>query len=272
MATAIAGARTRVTVPPVTVARRGILSVATVVPVSGHELLGAEYLTDACTIDYGTTSAWCPPAPSVQCGTVTATVDPKVFTHHVTDVVEGDPFTIYAGAACDIDTVDERRMKAERQLEFAEAAAIDAAMLPLLDAVDMPTGVTGSIVCAIGAMEAALAEVYGGEGVVVIPMKYACAAYGEGAVYRDLDGTLRTCLGTLVAAYIAPLTVDAVYATGRITLLQGPVKSYSVPPMNRADGTCLPARGLAERTYVPLVECLVLSGTATCCDCPAVTP
>lgn len=37
-----------VQVTPVLPAVGGVLSVATVVPTSGHALMGAEYLTDAC--------------------------------------------------------------------------------------------------------------------------------------------------------------------------------------------------------------------------------
>jgi hypothetical protein len=86
----------------------------------------------------------------------------------------------------------------------------------------------------------------------------------------NLDGSLTTCQGSLVANVTIPLddpvvtATETIYVTGQITLLRSPVNTISVPQQPRDDGTYAPARALAERIYVPLFECLVAKVEASC--------
>ena len=277
MAVAITGARTRITLPPPPLAKRGFLAAVNVVPVSGHELLGVEYESLACMNQMSEyTGAWCQTAIPSQC-TDPGTPDPrKRFDNYAGTWIEGDPLVVYAGAACDIQSLDEREQRAKQALAYSESRFLDNILWAWLDGKVTATPIDGgSIECTLGMMEHDLALNYDAEGLIVLPIQAAATAFDAGVLFRDLDGSLRTGLGTPVAAVAAGGSagtgVLGGFISGRMTLLQGPVRSFSTPPMQRADGTCAPARALAERVYVPLVECFIAQYQMTCCDCPGGT-
>lgn len=283
MAGVLTGARTRVTLAPPPVAKRGILSVARVVPASPHELLGAEALVDWCgPFASRWTEAWCTTSIAAQCPAVTpaAAGEGKWFEDR-TAWIEGDPITLYAGSDCPTDTLAERENKAARAMDYGEGPALDIALQEWMDAqwaLDVenpPAGFPFDVECGIGVMDAIIAGNYGGQGVLWLPIPLIATAYGRGVCYRELDGTLHTPADNLVAPVLAResltggTTAFQAYATGAVTLLQGPVKTYSVPPMVASDGSCAPARALAERVYVPLIECTIQKFLLSCCNCGA---
>ncbi|HEY6415790.1 MAG TPA: hypothetical protein VIX41_06120, partial [Acidimicrobiales bacterium] len=100
-----------------------------------------------------------------------------------------------------------------------------------------------------------------------------CACANRG-VLRNLDGSLTSCQGSNIANVVTgsvgvgapptPVTEDTMYVTGQITLLRGPLEQYFAPQQPFGDGTYAPPRALAERTYVPLIECFVARITVTC--------
>lgn len=280
MAAVLTGARTRVTLTPPRLANRGILNAARVVPSTGHDLLGVEALVDWCgPFASRWEEEWCVTAIATQCPTITPLADGgKVFEDR-TEWIEGDPIVVYAGSDCPTDTLAQREDKAARALTYGEGPALDIAILEWLDAQwaadaeNPPAGFAYNVECGIGAMDALIGGNYGGEGMVWLPLPVLAPAVGAGVLLRDLDGGWRTPGDNRVAAVLArePIepatTAYAAYATGAVTILQGPVSTYSVPPMIASDGTCAPARALAERVYVPLVECDIFKFSLTCCGC-----
>jgi len=54
------------------------------------------------------------------------------------------------------------------------------------------------------------------------------------------------------------------FVTGQITVLRGPVMTFSVPAMTDGAGVLHPPRALAERIFVPIFECLVGKLEVTC--------
>ena len=270
----LTGARTRIELQPPPLAQRGILQTARVIPVTGHQLLGVEAVIDWCGVwAEQWAGTWCA-TPQAQCpAVVSQTATPKTFEDR-TGTVEGDPIVIFAGSDCPTDTLQERQDKAERALTYGESARLDIALQEWLDAEWTANGGTtphafDSIECGIGAMDAFIAGAYSGRGVIWLPLPLAAAAYGKGVCYRELDGGLVSPGDNHVAVVLTPQPIDQAtayeaWATGAVTLLQGPVESHSVPPMIAKDGTCAPARALAERVYVPIVECIIEKFTLTC--------
>lgn len=275
MTIVLGGARSTIDVAPPPVARGGFLAAANVVDLSDgdHALMGAEYLTNACTFGAAQwTGEWCRDDFPSQCEEPTTPIAaPKGFLAGYTTHVTGDPFVLYAGDQCDLATLAERLESATASFNYGERRGVDAAMAAWLNTIDTEVDATASTPnCLIGEMEAWLAGNYGGEGILAMAIPTVTQALGLGYLRND-GGTVRTPLGTPVAAYV-PSALSPSYdawALGQLTLLRGPLHTYTVPPMIREDGSCAPARALAERIYVPLVECAVGKFESTCCDCAA---
>ena len=257
----ITGARSRIELPAPEPIKGGVLSVARVIDVTGHELMGVEAQTDACATAEEW-AEWCTMTPTGR----------KLF-ENAPDYVVGDPFVVYAGVSCDLQRPPEAEARARARLEYGESRAVDQHIDLLLtndtDVVDL--GGPFPIDQAISAAEAFAATVYGGAPTLLIPRLYLQCACGNGALKPQLDGTLQTCSGALVAplttAVSVPITFttpETMYVTGQITLLRGPVNSYSVPQQVFDDGTFAPMRALAERVYVPVFDCLAARVGVTC--------
>jgi hypothetical protein len=250
----ITGARAYVTVPAPEARLGGLFPTARVIDVSGHELLGAEYQTDACTPAEHWSAGNCgygyPATPCNPDGTPTL----KTF-HGLTDVT-GDPFTIYDGIDCNLLGTDDLGGRVRAALSLKEAKAVETHVLTLLQAAGGAATSAADIVAQIAAAEDWLAENYEGQGVIHMSRGTAALACAAQAVSPGLDGTLATCQGTPIANGAGYSALgDSVVASGQITLLRGPVEFREAPQMDNGDGTCSPPRSLAERTYVALIEC-----------------
>lgn len=257
----IAGARSYVDVAPPPVLGGGVLAVANVVDVGDpHQLMGAQYETDACA-EAQEWVEWCTNSPLAE---KILDADP--------DLVVGDPFAVYAGVECDFQVTAEARIRAERRLAYAEGRQVDQHVIALLDATLIDLGGPYPIEFGIGVMEGYAASVYGGVPTLLIPRLFVpCAC--DGAIHTNLDGSLATCQGAKVANVSgtveatgpgdAPVTGNA-YVTGQITLLRSEVLSLSVPQQPLAGGLVAPPRALAERLYVPLIECVAAKVEVTC--------
>jgi len=256
----ITGARAYITLPDPEPLGGGVVSVAQVIDTSGHELMGVQALTDACATAEEW-SEWCDISPTGR----------KLFEANP-EVVFGEPFAVYAGVSCDLQKLDESEARARNRLALGESRAVDQhidAMLAVdADVIDL--GGPMEIQAGIGAAEAFAATVYGGKPTLLIPRLYVQCACGHGALHANLDGTLSTCSGSRVAplttAITVPVTVTegTMYVTGQITLLRGPVNSFSVPQQVLDGGDFAPMRALAERVYVPVFDCLVAKVEVTC--------
>lgn len=209
-------------------------------------------------------------------------VDPHQKT--VTDgrpTTTGDPFTTYAALKCKLVHPDDMRDDVSNLFAMGEARAIEAAFWtgavgnsPAL-ATSTPTVLpaASSITAAVAALEKALADSYGGIGVIHAPRAVNAYAAAKGLVVRDKAATpvLRTPLDTLWAfgagydAATGPTGEPAavlgetwLYATGAVTLFKGEV---NVKP---DDGSALDGRTnevlvLAERTNVMTLDCDVFA-------------
>jgi hypothetical protein len=256
----ITGARTFVELPTPTPLGGGVLSVANVIDTSGYELMGVEALTDACS-SAEVWEEWCTTTP----------LGRKIFEDTLDHVV-GDPFAVYAGIACDLQRTDEAADRATARLGYAESRGVDfhveADLASAAGVVDL--GGPFSVAQGIGVAEAFAATVYGGVPTLLIPRLLVQCACENGALTRNLDGSLETCAGSKVAPLTTPLTVPVtvtsatLYVSGSVTVYRGPVETISVPQQVFDDGTFEPARALAERIYVPVFDCLVAKVDVTC--------
>lgn len=265
MSITIAKSYIEVPAPPVRVG--GVLSVATIVPVElgNHAMLGAEYLTDACA-DGDVWENICSLIDLKFCegGPVTPPVD-GFKTFGQPDLVEGSPFAVYDGVECGLTSLEDAEARAISRLGFSENRQVDQKVAELLDAQKSASLGPLSALDAIMEMEQIIAESYGGYGTILMPYSLMVCAFAEDLIVRAVGGGAATINGTAVVGYATPRTptADNVFAVGRIVVVQGPVLSYSVPPVTRPDGTCDPARALAERIYVPLFECIVVGASVT---------
>jgi len=242
----------------------GVLDVVRVIDVTDpHALLGAEYLTDACT----TLNEWlsnCATAYPPGCDPLGTPVTEKKDFDNL-DLVQGDPFALYNGVRCEnpAQRVDVYEERARASLILKESRGVEKFLTGLLiglsGAGNEPPYTATSVVDAVAHLEQYLDDNYGGKGFIEMSRHtavHACAAQIIGA---GLDGRMATCGGTPVILGIGD--ESTLFASGQITLLRGAIQVFSVGEMNLADGTCAPARTLAERSYVPLVECGVARAT-----------
>lgn len=262
MAEMIAGARWFLDVPAPPVLGGGVLSVARVIDnPPTHSLMGSEYTTDACATAQEWLEDWCDAALGVT----------KDFDTGW-DLVQGDPFVAYTGLECMLTTLNEAKGRVLNRFDYAEGRSVDkniAAWLEANAAIDL--GGPFPVNEAIGVAEAYAATVYGGAPTLLIPRQFIPCASGFG-VRCNLDGSLGTCNGSMVANITTPITLPVVagatgtmFVTGQITLLRGAVSSYSTPQQVLDDtGRFAPPRALAERIYVPLIECLTAKVEVTC--------
>jgi len=238
----------------------GILSAARVIDVTGHELLGIEATTDACA-EAAEWTEWC-----------SATGAKKVFDD-VPQWIVADPVAVYAGVECDMQTLEEGYARAARRLAYGESRMLDYIVAARLEADPDTVDLGGPlpIGSGIGAAEAFAATVYGGVPTLLIPRIVLGCACGPGMFGRDGDGSLTTCTGAKVVPLTTPVTIPfdqasegTMFVTGQITVLRGPVMTFSVPAMTDGAGVLHPPRALAERIFVPIFECLVGKLEVTC--------
>lgn len=260
----ITGARSYVDVPAPEPKTGGVLATVRVIDVADpHALLGAEYQTDACYA----VSEWlsnCGNYPDSICDppVVPGTWDVKDF--HGLKMVTGDPFSLYDGIECSTPghshTEEEGRVTAS--LALKESRGVEERLSVIFAAWSgaYTIGVSG-IVNGVAAMEKWLEENYAGQGFISMTREMATRAVAADVVAVGIDGRLATVTGTPVVLGIGDS--DTIFASGQITVLRGPVMVNSVPAMNLGTGECAPARVLAERTYVPLVECGVAIANIT---------
>jgi hypothetical protein len=233
-----------------------------------HELLGVEWLALGCC----PVNVWhdpCldgdeSPGPPAQ----------KEFCRP--EVEHADPITVYAGAECSALgwSYAEARAHAEASLALGEQAAIEAGFWTdrlAATATDLtPAGGPVSIAQGVAALEGALAESYGGRGVLHVPAGAAALLGCCNIVHEDpMTGTLRTLAGNCVvigAGYSAmntgPGNIPAppgtawLYITGPLVIRRGPAET--LPDQNSSVNTRTnDRRVLVERTVVVATTCVV---------------
>lgn len=260
----ITEARSYVEVPAAIPVQGGVLSVANIVqPTGPHDLLGAEYQTDACAdanewVDFcfidGNIAACDPQAPPAG--------PRKNFGQP--DLVQGSPFAAYGGSECAALGDDGARGRARARLAFTEPRTVDAHVTGLLDATatTLPPASLGE---QLALMENIAGWSYGGYATILMSKGMLLKALEAAYVIEAPGGGWITPNGTRVGNVATDPTIstETVYLTGQITLIQGDIQTHIVHEVIRPDGTCDPRRGLAERIWVPLIECLAYKGVVT---------
>lgn len=248
-----------VAAPTATPARGGLLAVANVVDGDAAQVgaFGAQYLSEVCGIPTRYPDGWC-----------VAPEDRTEKDFDEIDLVEGQPFTIYKGVQCK-SLAESLDGWADERLSFGETVAIERAVMAEVLAqsgtTDLtPAGGAVSLINGVAALEGYASTVYGGIPTLHVPRSVVTRGLARDVFDNRLDYTIETGQGSLVAnggGYednLGPTGVEApageawLYITGQVTLVKGPSVRLGVP-----DWVNNEAIGLAERTWVPLVECFV---------------
>jgi hypothetical protein len=277
----VALGRRNVEAPPFAPARYGLWSVVDQ-PIDGdaHWQAGVQFQPNPC----GEGNVVLDNCPGIEDVIKTPTADGL-------ETVGADPFTVYAWIDCSVTGfVEMAELRSVAALTNGEARALERAFWtgvaqngtvnPHLAAdaevVDMAsitpvtvqtaaTVITGTygVFGAVGQLEGALSECYGGEGVIHIPSSALAELDAAGAVQRDGE-RLRTRYGNRIAVYSSnnlqgpdgtvPATGGWFYATGAITGRRSDAKPTSTirQAVNRAKNSMVL---LVERTYVLGWDC-----------------
>jgi hypothetical protein len=235
-----------------------LLSIANVVDMAdGTWEMGVQWDLDSCG-EVGSYDGICMPSGET-----------KDFTGLV--VGEGLPFVVHAGVECGMFSREREIAAARARLAAHEATEVEKRLVDRYivhpaaqidsDAKEMPA--------ALGLLEDLIAE-YGFEGIIQMPPSVAALAAQKGLLFRE-GGRTVTYLGTPIATghgYTRRMRVPVgngtgtdvtptdsqgwIWVTGAIELMRGPVK------VTEAVDTATNVRMvLAERIYVPKIDCLI---------------
>jgi len=188
-------------------------------------------------------------------------------------VVSGLPFSVYKTVECQ-DLVEDDSAWAREALALGEAHAVESAFMQAVLAqptTALPNGTTAvSLINGIAILEGYAADVYGGLPTLHMPRSVATRAAAHDGITPGLDWTMTTLQGAPVAngggysLNLGPTGVPApagqawLYATGAVTLVRGSVEVHRV-----LDHTNNNQVTLAERTYVPSVDCFAAAVLVT---------
>lgn len=188
-------------------------------------------------------------------------------------VVQGLPFSVYKTVECQ-SLVDDDTAWARNAFALGEAHGVESAFMQAVLAqptTAQPVGPTAlSLVNGIATLEGYAADVYGAVPTIHVPRSVATRALAKDVFDAGLDYTLTTKQGALVAngggysLNLGPAGEPAgagqawIYVTGQVTLTRGPVAVHRV-----LDHTNNNQVTLAERTYVPTVDCFAAAVLVT---------
>ena len=229
---------------PAPAPKRGLFTTAEVVDnIDPHLLMGAEYMTNRCTAGCEWLHLCEPPAGQL-----------KQFM--TLNQVRGEPFTAYDALECfPVGVTREEQESRLRGTFDVKAEAVAEAQLQAILMASTPIAST-SLVDMVADLEEELAANYAGLGLLHFD-RYTALSVGAAHILRDpedVDVPARTINGTPAAlgrGYKANANNYWAGATGRVTILRGPLVVSSAPPLgdNRE-------RVLVEQTMVILVECV----------------
>lgn len=276
-------ARVPVSSPTFTPLSFGLLSAAEIVTEGGTKWeLGIDLTPNACE-EAGTTVAPCPTPTSITKAPNITGVDNR----------GAEAFTVFAEIICNpvgFDDVEfqDRTVAAltngeGRAVErvfwtgaaggttiephlAANAESIDARGFVMQTAATVVTGSAMNVTRAIGLLEGALSNCYGGEGVIHVPREALAHLSAATLIYRD-GQRLRTQGGNIIAAYSPNLRTGPAgtnpaaandfwfYATGAVNIRRSGVRVIGADmtaALNRSENTIVM---IAERTYVINWDC-----------------
>lgn len=247
--------------------RFGLLSVATIVDeTDDHARNGIVYKSPPCTADVQNWEDDCDSGVLVDKGPTD--VDRNA-------VVQGCAFHLFSALSCKTTTLEAMRDEVRLVFELGEQRAIelevwnrvlaDVTSTVLNDSSDVADAFT--LVGGVSALESAMAECYGGRALIHADRGLAAYAARDRQVHTEGTGKY-TELGSGFAFYggspnTSPLGVVApdgyawMYATSQLTLRRFPIDILPEDSNQRLryDPLTNEPYILAERTYVPSVEC-----------------
>ena len=213
---------------------------------------------------------------SENCGVASTLEDPACITAEdraektfgEIDVISGDPFAVYKGVQC-VDMTDDDSDWARRGLELTEHIAVEQWVMEnlLQGATDLtPTvGTPVPVRLGIAILEGAAAFSYGGTPTLHMARSAATIGLAEEALTFDLNYTITTKQGALVAngggyevnvgpdGETAPAGQAWLYVTGAVTVSRTPVIVNRV--LGASEGLNL-QQALAERMIAVTAECI----------------
>jgi len=271
--------RNRIDVPAPPIAVGGFLAGAQVINVTDgdHSLMGAEYESTACFGDpVRYTGSWCEVAePVIDCEARAVVVppDPKYF-YPASGVYDGMPFALYQGVECDMQPSEQSLAQVKEAYAYGERRSIDQTLMLILknhpNLYD-PGMDPAPPAVVLGFLEQEVARSYGGTALIAIPMQDIPAFCQAQLIAPNIDGTFSSCQGSTIIGTASYDNDHALYAMGRMVLIRGPLNTYSAPPqmIGCPDGSYIsqPARALAERIYVSIIECEPIKSIVKPCDC-----
>lgn len=256
----------RVEVPSITPARGGLKAVANLVPNSDAHigLGGVDYTPEACGVPA--------PAPGLCLPNAALGVDEDAEKEFGgVPFIAGEPFALYKGVECDLGGWQEYGDRASRGLELGESFGLESAIQKIILNGDDTEVLAGeySMVSGVAALEQYAASVYGGAPTFHVSRYGTTFLFDKGVFDSDDDFVVTTKQGSLVAngggySSTGPGGVEAgpgqfwLYASGQVNIFHGDitVSEAKALPTNRAFA-------LAERIYVPTIECFVAAVLVT---------
>ena len=257
---AMTSGRTRVTAPTVAPAP-GIFDVSAPQTLSEgdiHQLMGVEYESESCVpINFVTLD------PDSCIATAAKETEGLFFE-------QGDPFHIYAAVECNLFLSGEYESKAAARLEAGEQRAVEEQLWEHTfrdRAVNLtPAGGAVSATIALGLLEEYAGTVYGGiptvhaghrltvhlaaKGLVKGTELATKSKFVSGAGYTGVTGPDDEAVPP--APVVAGVNEVWMYITGEVALRRGPTRTFTATETVTND-----LMALAERSYVPTVDCMV---------------
>ena len=274
--------RNRIEAKPGMQLPNGLFSVATIVSVTDpHDELGVNWRPLSCGV--AGITGWCIPVGDDQLERYPELDNAKTF--NTPDEKSSPPVVVYAGVECAAIgfPFEEAVARTRSILNVGEQAALERWTWGLLqdEATDVTSAVGDqSVVGRLSDLEAALATIYPGVGVVHVPIALASYMASHGLLKQD--GTkLRTFSGHLVSIgsgypITSPDNTDPsdgqawMMISGPVTVRQGTV--MDVPSERQSVRTSSNDRlVLTERTNVVQVECGAFAALVNkeCCSSDA---
>jgi hypothetical protein len=244
--------------PAVQAAPGGLYAVARVIDADRHVgASGIQYLAETCGVASVLDDPACTPAG-----------ERPTKTFDEIDIISGDPFAVYKGTECTDMTGDDSSW-ARRGLELTEHIAVETqVMADLLQGATDVTPTPGTAVPVrhgIALLEGVAAANYGGVPVLHMARSTATIGFSERVLEHDLNFTVTTMQGALVAngggyeTNLSPAGVEAsageawIYVTGAVTVARTPVVVNRVLGASEALNI---QNALAERFISVTAECI----------------
>lgn len=207
-----------------------------------------ERLAATSTVQYTSEGCGLPQDDWTLCYDLEPGAEEKTFDGVDTNVSPIPNFVAYSGVQCFLNSEDDFAERARNLLALGEDRIIERKLGAYLLAESTP-GTAVSVVAAIAAAEQFLDTTYPALGVIVMSRAGSVYAKAADAIEGDNEGNLWTPNGTPVLAS-GEITDGFIFATGAITVFEGPVTNITAPNWS----TNIQA-AIAERAFGLAFDC-----------------